>query len=374
MNIVFLSNYFNHHQKPLADALNERCSFYFISTEKITQERRALGWGYNQEPEYVIRYDAEPERAEQLITNADAVIAGSAPEALLRRSIRKGKLVFRYSERPLKNGLEPLKYVPRLLRWHWRNPCGKRIYLLCASGFAASDYARFGLFRNKAYRWGYFPETKAYKDLSKLMKEKKGNSILWAGRFLDWKHPDDAITAAVRLKDLGYNFSLRLIGNGPMEGALRERIKREGLEKCVELLGPMPPEQVRAHMEETEIFLFTSDRHEGWGAVVNEAMNSGCCVVASEAAGSVPYLIEQEQNGLTYCFEDEDGLYNQLRRILDTEGLSARLGAKAYETVADCWNGETAAERLIVLAHKILAGEKYPDLYSQGPCSKETTR
>jgi hypothetical protein len=37
----------------------------------------------------------------------------------------------------------------------------------------------------------------------------------------------------------------------------------------------MPPEEVRVHMEQSNIYLFTSDFGEGWGAVLNEAMNSG---------------------------------------------------------------------------------------------------
>ena len=37
------------------------------------------------------------------------------------------------------------------------------------------------------------------------------------------------------------------------------------------MLGSMTPEQVREHMEESILFLFTSDFGEGWGAVLNEA-------------------------------------------------------------------------------------------------------
>ena len=33
-------------------------------------------------------------------------------------------------------------------------------------------------------------------------------------------------------------------------------------------------------MEQADIYLFTSDRNEGWGAVANEAMNSACAMVA----------------------------------------------------------------------------------------------
>ena len=48
-------------------------------------------------------------------------------------------------------------------------------------------------------------------------------------------------------------------------------------------------------MEESEIYLVTSDRKEGWGAVVNEAMNSGCAVVADHMIGAAPWMIRQRR-------------------------------------------------------------------------------
>ena len=369
MNIVFLSNYFSHHQKPLSEALSMRCGYHFIATGEMTQERRALGWGQDREPEYVIHYDAEPERADEIIARADVMIAGSAPEYLVRRCILRGQLVFRYSERPLKNGPEPKKYLPRLIRWHWRNPPGKKIYLLCASGFTAGDYARFGLFRNRAYRWGYFPETKEYEDFGKLMDGKKKASILWVGRFLDLKHPDDAVAAAAMLKARGCRFELNLIGGGDMESKLREMIREKGLEDCVHLLGTMTPEQVRAHMEKAEIYLFTSDRHEGWGAVMNEAMNSGCAVVASDAIGSVPFLIKDGDNGCVYRSGSVAALCGTVKMLMDDAAQTRQLGTNGYMTIVNRWNAETAAQRLMDLAGRILLGEKYPDLYPGGPCS-----
>ena len=372
LKLVFISNYFSHHQKPLSDGLAGRCDYSFVEMMEMTEERKNMGWGMDIVPGYVCSYAATPGAALERIAQADVVIVGNAPSWILRDCLQRGQTVLRYSERPLKNGVEPLKYLPRLIKWHYQNPSRKPIYLLCASAYTAQDYAGFGLFRRKAYRWGYCPEVKEYEDLQQLLAGKKKASILWAGRFLDWKHPDDAIALAARLKAAGYSFDMNLIGGGAMERTLWEMIRAKGLEECVHLLGTMTPEQVRSHMEKAEIFLFTSDRHEGWGAVVNEAMNSGCCVVACEAAGSVPYLVSNGRNGLTYRFGDEDGLYEQVRKALDTEGMTTRLGAKAYETMANHWNGETAAERLVALVRSVLAGEKYPDLYPDGPCSKES--
>lgn len=89
--------------------------------------------------------------------------------------------------------------------------------------------------------------------------------ILWVGRLLEWKHPDDALQVAKRLKVAGYVFTMNIIGTGALEQKLKDMIEQYQLNDCVHMLGPMPPESVREYMESSQIFLFTSDRNEGWG-------------------------------------------------------------------------------------------------------------
>lgn len=368
MKLVFLSNYFSHHQKPLADALAKQTEYAFVATEPMTQERLSLGWGL-EEPGYVCHHDREPQRVKALLDGADIVIAGSAPAELVKYAVAQEKIILRYSERPLKEGNQWSKYLPRLIKWHFRNPPGKPIYLLCAGAYVAGDYHRFGLFRGKAFRWGYFPEAKYDSDPAALMQRKDPARILWAGRFLDWKHPDDAIRVAALLKRAGVDFQMELIGRGALEDTLRQMIEEEGLTSCVRLLGPMKPEEVRRCMEKAEIFLFTSDRQEGWGAVLNEAMNSGCAVVASDAIGSVPYLLRHKENGCVYHSGNAEELARQIRELLEDKRLCRQLGEAAYRTISEQWNPEIAAGRLICLAEKLLAGEKRPALYENGPCS-----
>jgi len=289
---------------------------------------------------------------------------------MLRERIRSGKLLFRYAERPMKNGLEPMKYLLRLLRWRWRNPMRKPIYMLCASAFTAADYYKFGLFRNRCYKWGYFPEVKKYNEEELFTRKQNAvPKLLWCGRFLEWKNPDDVICVAERLKKNGYRFALDFIGTGELQPLLEQMILEKDLSDCVHLLGTMKPEQVREHMEQANIYLFTSDRHEGWGAVLNESMNSGCAVVASHAIGSVPFLMKDGENGLVYESGNVGMLYEKVKYLLNHPEERKRLGKGAYHTVIDEWNAEAAANRLVMLSEQLLQGEKYPDLFKTGPCS-----
>ena len=145
-------------------------------------------------------------------------------------------------------------------------------------------------------------------------------------------------------------------------------VAKEGLQAQVKLTGASTPEQVRQKMEKAAIFLVTSDQNEGWGAVVNEAMNSGCAVVACRGVGAAPFLIESGKNGLLFEVGDPAGLAAQTRFLLEHPRQRQQMGEEAYRTIVDTWNSSCAARRLIALSQDLLDG-KTPVLPQGGPCS-----
>ena len=379
MKVVFFSNYLNHHQLPFCLAMDRLTNyqFTFVATTP-TPEFRLLG-GYHdmnkQYPFVLTTYDSLENQAAAMVLaqNSDVVITGSAPEIYAQTRIKKNKLTFRYSERIYKDGLLkalcPRTIVSRLV--HHTRYLNKPLYMLCSSAYTAFDFALTGSYLGKAYKWGYFPEFKR-NDTDVLLKRKGMKSkvvILWAGRMISWKHPQEAIEIADRLKQEGLPFEMQLIGSGELESALATSIRKKGLVDCVHLLGSMSPESVREHMEEADIFLFTSDFNEGWGAVLNESMNSCCAVVASHAIGSVPFLLEDGINGFIYKNGDMEGLYKRVVKLIEQPQLREQLGKAAHQTLAEHWNADKAAERFIELSQALLEGNN-KTLFAAGPCSK----
>lgn len=372
MKVVFVSNYFNHHQKPFCEEMYQRLGedFTFISTSVMREERRKLGYVQEDRPYVLLSYESPEKKqaARDLINNADVVIAGATPNELLTERIRAGKLLFRYAERPYKKKPSALKKVYHFFRFRRNDLWKKNIYMLCASAYTAEDFASVGMYKNRTYKWGYFPAVKTY-DTDTLMAQKKPNVLMWCGRFIDWKHPDDAVRLAGMLRDHGYDFKLNFVGTGVMEEELKGLVQSLDLADRVNFLGSMPSEQVRGHMEEAGIYLFTSDRQEGWGAVLNESMNSGCAVVASHAIGSVPFLIKHGANGLVYESGNVDDLFEKVKYLLDHHSEQEKLGQAAYLSITRLWNAEIAAERILKLT-EIFMDHGLCDSFEDGPCSQ----
>ena len=353
MKIVFVSNYYNHHQSSISREFDKQTdhNFYFIETIPMEQERKNLGWGNEAKPQYVMQSylnEEMMEQCKQLIIDADVVIWGSCPFEMIKPRLKMKKLTFMYSERLFKSSgflgkmLRAIKYNLKLRIYKSNH------YLLCASGYAAEDYNKIGLFKDKAFKWGYFPETKIYENIDELISSKEKHSILWVARFIDWKHPEIAVNLAKYLKTKGYEFTLNMIGTGPLENDIKANIENNNLSDCVHVLGSMSPEKVREHMEKSEIFIFTSDRNEGWGAVLNEAMNSACAVVANNEIGAVPFVLKDEING--FCYFSEEQLYEKVKLLLDSSGTRKKIGNNAAKTIVVHWNSREAVNRFISLA------------------------
>ena len=368
MKVTFVSNYMNHHQQPFSEAMRERLGedYIFIQTQPMEQERVQMGWDATAVTLPFVRKLWEDEDAcKKLIFDSDVVLFGwTGREELIVPRLLAGKLTFRNSERIYKEG-QWKAISPRGLLQKYKDFTkyrGAPYYLLCAGGYVASDFALVRSFPDKKLRWGYFPPLQTYADDFVKNKhtraEKEPVELLWAGRFLAWKHPETAIAIAIALKEKGISFHLTMVGAGELEEKLHAMAQATKLGECVSFTGFMKPHEVRSLMERAQIFLFTSDYEEGWGAVLNEAMNSGCAVVVNHALGAAPFLIENGRNGLVYRNGAVEQCVELVEALVEDAGLCRRLGENAYRTILQIWNAKRAADNLLSVCEELLDAQK----------------
>lgn len=364
----------------MSDVLYQKlgAEFAFIQTSPMEEDRVQMGWGNEVSAiPYLRRYYEEEERCARLILDSDVVIFGGVEdERYIKPRLNAGKIVIRASERLYREG-----------QWKSISPRGRKkkyedhtqyadapVYLLCHGAYVASDFNIVHAYPDKKYIWGYFPAVNTYNLDSlffrKLHYDRSGEPevrILWAGRFLKLKHPEYALKAAKYLERQHISFHLDMVGGGELEEPLKILAADWHLEQRVTFHGFQPPQNVRRFMEEADIFLFTSNYLEGWGAVLNESMNSACAVVAGSGIGAVPFLLKHEQNGLVY----KNGRFREFReqvlRLCRDSRLRRQLGTNAYQTIAGEWNPREAADRLHRFCEGLLNGTVQPE--KEGPLS-----
>ena len=373
MQITFVSNYINHHQIPVSDELFRLTngSYTFIQTEPMEEERIKMGWDVNSinKPYVKLFYDDE-EGSKQLIMDSDCVIfGGTEREELIEPRLLANKLTIHYSERIYKESR--LKFVsPRGLKKKYHDHVRfnkSNVYLLCAGAYVKGDFDLIHAYPHKKLKFGYFPEFVRYTDLNENRKDNKELSILWAARFIDWKHPEMMIRLAKCLKNDGIKAHITMIGNGELLESTKRLATDSDVNDYITFEGSKTPSEVREYMRAADIFISTSDRLEGWGAVVNEAMNSGCVTIAARDIGAAPYLIKNGDNGFMYKAKSDKNLYETVKKLAGDEALRNRIGIKAYETIETLWNPEVAAGRLYDF---ITSEPKDLDKYKDGPLSR----
>lgn len=389
MRIVFYSTILNNHQANVADELWELTShnYCFVELANLQGEhRKGDTHDYCSRPYLLRAWESAQawKRAMELARTADVcVFSGVQALPFQRERLKLGLLSFDMSERWLKRGLVNL-FSPAIFKMFlayylggWKH---KPLYKLCCSAFAAGDHRKLGMYSGRCFKWGYFTRVEKI-DAEALLHESNADStpLMWCARYLKWKHPELPLLMAARLKADGYRFSLDMYGSGEYEPAARRMAERLGITDVVHFVGNKPNDALLADMRRHSIFLFTSDRNEGWGAVANESMACGCALVAADAIGSTPYLIKDGITGLSFrssrtaCSFDSpdkealDSLCEKVKWLLDNPDEMTKIRSHSIKQMQELYNPRTAAERLISLIDCLQKGSETG--FTDGPCS-----
>lgn len=377
MIISFFSNYFNHHQKALCDALSniEGNEFHFVETQPMEEFRKNMGWGMEEKPSYVCNSYETAEgynEAKRLGRESDLVIIGSAPEEFIEERLKLNKLIFRYTERPLKEGVIK-KYIPRLhkkyKKMHYENR-DKNIYVLGASAYAAYDYSLLKSYTGRVLKFGYFPEGEKL-EFDELFNKKSHSGpvkILWTGRFLRLKHPEILVKALIKLDRENISFDATMVGNGEMKAYCEKLVNKAGLGSKIKFMDFVAPEVVRKMMEEADIYVCTSNHLEGWGSVIYEGASAGCAVVSSHLCGSAPFLIKNGETGYLFKSGSIDSLYEKLKLLITDKKILEFCGQNAYKNMKQLWNPNIAALRITEFAKGIISENRVK--YEDGPLAE----
>lgn len=354
MKIVFFGTFLSEHQTALCDAFYAADnSFRFVGFGKINEQRKQIGFAdYSARPYYI---EAKSTELDDIFKSLDVAIVGGAPSYLIHTLISMNKRVFLFSERFYKKGTWR-RFIPSTLKSvKQRFENDNNFSALCASSFLPYDLKLSG-YNGKCYQWGYFLK-KNDVNIDEILDNKIEDSILWVSRFIKLKHPEIMIKLATDLKKENVNVKITMVGDGPLLDITKNDAKMHNLD--IDFTGALSHNEVLDLMKKYKIFIFTSDKREGWGAVVNEALSCGCITIANKQIGSVKFLLENENTGLTY--KNYPDLFDKTKYALNLNRDFAKAG---YEFVT----GEYSPEKAVSNFYKLLNSQEI----EKGVCSDVT--
>ena len=175
-------------------------------------------------------------------------------------------------------------------------------------------------------------------------------------------HDDPSMPAAI----------LAIAGEGSLRDELGRRVRDLGLGEAVRFAGLVSGEAKIRCLRDADLFVLASHT-EGLPNAMVEAMAAGLPVVVTPV-GSIPDVIVHGQNGLMVPVRDPAALERELRRLLTSGELRARLGREAHRVAASRFSPESAATRLEQLVREVVHGSMAPGLPGPKPDRMEGGR
>jgi glycosyltransferase involved in cell wall biosynthesis len=142
--------------------------------------------------------------------------------------------------------------------------------------------------------------------------------------------------AGLRSPVSGLQSILILVGDGPLEGALRARVKELEIEDRVIFAGRKAHDEIRYYMNACDIFCLPS-RDEGCPNVLLEALSCGIPVVASQTGG-IPEIIKNTDLGFLCGAGDADAIRSSIKQALSSnwnrENLCQSVSGRSWSSNA----------------------------------------
>lgn len=170
------------------------------------------------------------------------------------------------------------------------------------------------------------------------------NHIVCVARLSPEKGHQTLVAALARLKQRGLFFTCTLVGGGPLDNEIRERIALAGLARNVEMVGIRTPAQVQAHIAEADLVVLAS-YGEGIPIALLEAFALKRPVVATRVGG-IPELVQDAVNGRLVAPRNEAALADAIEAVLTDRESAIRMGEVGWQRVAAQHSIEASARKM----------------------------
>jgi glycosyltransferase involved in cell wall biosynthesis len=366
-SIWFWQQMVTPHMGALAAVLARRgFKVNYVANENLSKERIQQGWEMPElgkakllmapSKDAVIRYALNaPKDSVHLCQGLRGNgLVSYAQRVIRKRNLRHWVMMETVDDTGLTGFIRKILYY--ILFLYWRN----HLSGVLAIGQNTLEWlvAR-GMERRLVYPFAYFLKEPKISNLlnSSIKKNKKRPfRFIYVGNLITRKRVGLLIKAITALKLQEIEFWI--VGGGPEEKRLRS-LANILLPKKVLWLGVIPIKKVQAVIYQADCLVLPSF-HDGWGAVVSEALMVGTPVVCSNKCGS-SVVVEASKVGSVFFINNQQTLINSLsnqyekglisskerQKIIKwARHLGANSGAKYLESILNLKNNKLNSIKL----------------------------
>jgi glycosyltransferase involved in cell wall biosynthesis len=167
------------------------------------------------------------------------------------------------------------------------------------------------------------------------------NYILYVGRLDYGKGLNDLIDSAERIWDR-CGLPIYIIGSGPLEAKIKEKIKKLHLENFVRLLGQIEQKELITIYQNSRIFILPS-YYEGLPTVLLEAMSCGLPVIATDVSGCNDVIIDR-YNGILVPPGDPGKIFEAVTMLHTDDDLRKKISNNARKTILEKFRWDTIVD------------------------------
>lgn len=353
--IWFWQTIISPHMIGLATALVQKGrAVTYVAGAEMTVNRTQLGWCAPSAGDVATRITRTDSEARALAHEAPANSVhicqglrsngsvGAAQRVLANRRLKHWVVMETVDDSGIRGAAKRIEYAR--LFFFWRHA----LEGVLAVGHSMPEWvAARGMPTDRVYPFAYFLPDRS--EGGALPIRASGPfRFLFVGQFIARKRLDLLIRALSTLVDR-FEFELIVVGNGPLEAQLRAGAEA-ALPGRVRWIGRLPQTDVPAAMAYGDCLVLPS-LHDGWGAVVSEALMTGVPVICSNACGAAAAVRASGLGGVFRTYDEAD-LGAHLSRVMRA-GPAGSAERNALTRWADCLGASAGAEYLLqIMAHR----------------------
>lgn len=173
----------------------------------------------------------------------------------------------------------------------------------------------------------------------------QSNRLVCIARLVEQKGLFCLLEAAKQLSQERIDYTLLLIGDGPLRSDLERLIEASGLTGNIEILGWQSGEAIRRHLQDARCLVLPSYA-EGLPVTIMEAFAAGRPVISTYVAG-IPELVVPNHNGWLCPAGDPAALVDAIRSCLEASSQDLiRLGEAGKKSVRQMHSIDIEVQKL----------------------------